>query len=46
MADSAETIGVDFRTGVKRLGVKEKARGKSCKVMLSLIQKKKAFQTN
>ena len=35
MADSVETLGVDLRTKVKRLGAKEKARRKNCKVRLS-----------
>ena len=30
-ADSVETLGVDLRTRVKRLGAKEKARRKRCK---------------
>ena len=30
MADSVETLGVDLRTGVKRLGAKEKSRRKKC----------------
>ena len=44
MADSVETLGVDLRTGVKKLGVKEKARRKKCKVRFSLIKKRKTFQ--
>ena len=32
LADSVETLGVDLRTRVKRLGAKEKARRKKCKV--------------
>ena len=46
MADSVETLGVDLRTGVKRLGVKEKAKRKKCKMRFSLIKKNKAFQMN
>ena len=46
MADSVETLGVDLRARVKRLGVKEKARRKKCKVRFSLIKKIKAFQKN
>ena len=46
MADSAETLGVDLRTRVKRLGAKEKARRKKCKLRFSIIKKKKAFQKN
>ena len=44
MADSVETLGVDLRTKVSRLGVKEKARRKNCKVRFSLIKKNEAFQ--
>ena len=44
LADSVETLGVDLRTGVKRLGAKEKARRKKCKVRCSLMKKNKAFQ--
>ena len=44
LADSAETLGVDLRTRVKRLGAKEKARRKKCKVRFSIINKDKAFQ--
>ena len=44
MADSVETLEVDLRTGVKRLGAKEKARRKKCKVRFSLTKKNKAFQ--
>ena len=47
MADSVETLGVDLRTRVKRLGAKDKARRRKCKVRFSLINKKnKAFQTS
>ena len=46
MADSVETLGVDLRTRVRRLGVKEKARRKTCKVRFSLIKKNEAFQKN
>ena len=45
MADSVATLGVDLRTGVNRLGAKEKARRK-CKVRFSLIKKNKAFRKN
>ena len=41
---SVETLGVDLRTRVKRLGAKEKARRKKCKVRLSLTKKNKVFQ--
>ena len=43
LAGSVETPGVDLRTRVKRLGAKEKARRKKCKVRFSLIKKNKAF---
>ena len=39
-----ETLGVDLRTRVKRLGAKEKARRKNCKVRFSLLKKNEAFQ--
>ena len=39
MADSAETLGVALRTRVKRLGAKENARRKKCKVRFSFIKK-------
>ena len=39
MVDSVETLGVDLRTRVQRLGVKEKARRKKCKVRFSLIKR-------
>ena len=41
-----ETLGVDLRTRAKRLGAKEKARRKKCKVEFSIIKKNKAFQKN
>ena len=44
LADSVETLGVDSRTRVKRLGAKEKARRKKCKVRFSIIKKNEAFQ--
>ena len=43
MANSVVTLGVDLRTRVKRLGVKEKTRRK-CKVRFSLIKKNEVFQ--
>ena len=43
MADSVETLEIDLRTRVKKLGAKEKAR-KKCNVRFSLIKKNKAFQ--
>ena len=46
LADSVETLGVDLRTGVKRLGAKEKARRKKCKVRFSINKKNKAFRNN
>ena len=46
LADSAETLGVDLRTRVKRLGAKEKARRKKCKLRFLIIKKKKVFQKN
>ena len=44
MADGVETLGVDLRTRVKRLGAKEKARRKKCSVRFSLIRKNTALQ--
>ena len=44
MADSLKTLGVDLRTRVKKLGAKEQARRKKCKVRFSLIKHNKAFQ--
>ena len=41
VADSVETLGVDSRT-VKRLGAKETARRKKCKVRFSIIKKNKS----
>ena len=38
LADSVETLGVDLRTKVKRLGAKEKARRKKCNVKFSIIK--------
>ena len=46
LADCMETLGVDLRTRVKKLGVKEKARSKKCKVRFSIIKKSKASQKN
>ena len=46
MADSVETLGVDLRTKIKRLGAKEKARRKKCKPRFLLIKRNKAFQKN
>ena len=44
MADSGETLGVDLRTRVRRLGAKEEARRMKCKLRFSTIKKNKAFQ--
>ena len=44
LADSAETLGVDLRTRVKRFGAEEKARREKCKVRFSIFNKDKAFQ--
>ena len=38
--------GVDLRTRVRKLGAKEQARMKKCKVRFSLFSKNKAFQKN
>ena len=46
LAESVETLGEDLSTGAKRLGVKEKARRKKCKVRFSLIKKNREFQKN
>ena len=46
MADSVETLGVDLRTSVKRLGAKGRARRKKCKVRFSRKKKNKVFQKN
>ena len=44
LADSVETLGVDLRTRVNRLGAREKARRTKCKVSFSIIKKNKAFR--
>ena len=44
MAGSVDTLGVESRTRIKRLGAKEKARRKKCWVRFSLIKRNKAFQ--
>ena len=44
LADSVETLGVDLRSRVTRLGAKEKARRRKCKVRFSTVKKNKAFQ--
>ena len=46
LVDSVETLGVDLRTSVKRLGAKEKARRKKCNVGFSIIKKNLTFQKN
>ena len=46
LADSVETLGVDLRTRLKRVGAKEKERRRKCKVRFSIIEKDKAFQKN
>ena len=46
MADSVDSLGVDLRTRVKKLGAKEKAKRKKCRVRFSLINKNKLFQKN
>ena len=44
MADSVDSLGVDLRTRVKKLGAKEKARRMKCRIGFSLTKKKKASQ--
>ena len=44
LVDSVDTLGVDLRTRVKRLGAKEKARRKKRKVGFLLMKKNRAFQ--
>ena len=46
LADRVETLGVDLRTRIKKLGAKEKARRRKCKVRFSNIMKNEAFQKN
>ena len=43
MAGSVETLGVDLRTRVKKLGAKEQAIRKKCIVRFSIIKKNKAL---
>ena len=45
MADSVDTLSVDLRTRVNKLGAKDEARRKKCRVTFSLTKKNKAFQT-
>ena len=45
LADSVETLGVDFRTRVKRLGTKKKRGGRNANSRRSsLIKKNRTFQ--
>ena len=44
LAESVETLGVDLRTRMKRLGAKEKARRKKCKLRFSIVKKNRAFR--
>ena len=44
MADSVDSLSIDLRTRVKKLGAKEKARRKERRDRFSLIKKNKAFQ--
>ena len=46
LADSVETLEVDLRTTVKRLGAKEKTRRKKCLLRFSVMKNNKAFQKN
>ena len=46
LADCVETLGVDLRTRVKRLGAKEKARINKCNLRFPIIKKSKVFQKN
>ena len=44
MADSVESLGVELRTRIKKLGAKEQARRKKCRLRFSLTKKNKVFQ--
>ena len=44
LAASVETLRVDLRTRVQRLGAKGKARRKKCTLRFSTIKKNEAFQ--
>ena len=44
MADSVDTLGVDLRTRVKKLGTKGQVRRKKCELRFSIIKKNKVFQ--
>ena len=46
LAGSVETLGVDLGTRIKKLGAKEKARRRRCKVRFLIIKNNKAFQKN
>ena len=46
LTDSVETLGVDLRTRVKRLGAKDKARRRKCNVWFSIVKNNKAFRKN
>ena len=44
LADSMDTLGVDLKTRVKKLGAKEKTKRKKCKVRFSHIKKNTVFE--
>ena len=44
LAESIETLGVDLKARVKKLGAKEKARRKNVQVRFSIIKKKKPLE--
>ena len=44
MADSVDTLSVDLRMRVKKLGAKERARRRTCEVRFSSIKKNEAVQ--
>ena len=46
LADSVDTLEVDLRTRVKRLGAQEKAKRKKCNVRFSIIMKTQHFRKN
>ena len=41
MVDSVETLGVDLRTRVKKLGAKENVRRKKCQIEIPDYQEKR-----
>ena len=43
LADSVETLGVDLKTRVKRLGAKEKGRRKTCNVRVFDHKEEQSF---